>query len=295
MASGNCSSNKIELSVAVGGSQNPAFSIEMRGTLSQQAKLELERFDSCQFGLKPLTRIESEVGAVLLSYESLSVGLRFSLAFKAIPLNEERKEGEVKCGLDEAKCVSKYAGLSHSSCLPSELLCACPDDPVSRSSCRILVSRIANNEQSNFCEHLLTTNKKCMAQRETEERSVFVPESSIVECPLVNRSNEFGWLASPDFANGLPYSPGLNCFYRITLRHNQLVQLRFKYFNLNHAMFDWRRSSRNAELSLPDYDYVNIYDGPSLNSPLLAHLTSAHNDFTRNFNARAFNSHSNQV
>ena len=44
-----------------------------------------------------------------------------------------------------------------------------------------------------------------------------------------------------------------------------------------------------------DYDYLSIYDGPTMDSPLITHLTAAHNDFNRNFNGRVFNSKSNHL
>lgn len=40
---------------------------------------------------------------------------------------------------------------------------------------------------------------------------------------------------------------------------------------------------------------MNIYDGDSIESPLIAHLTSAFNDFNKNFNGRVFNSKSNHL
>lgn len=46
---------------------------------------------------------------------------------------------------------------------------------------------------------------------------------------------------------------------------------------------------------LYDEDYLSIYDGPDINSPLLVHLTSAQNDFTRYLGAKAFNSKSSTV
>ena len=44
-----------------------------------------------------------------------------------------------------------------------------------------------------------------------------------------------------------------------------------------------------------DYDYLSIYDGPSMDSPIITHLTAGHNDFNRNFNGRVFNSKSNHL
>ena len=276
----NCSSGRIEIS---GEEDKAGLSIEMRGTFDQPANFQFDRFDSCQFGLKPFTRIESQASALLISYQSLKGGLSFSLAFKAV----SRQESGNECGADELRCSPEYAGLSHAVCLPADLFCACPNDVPSRASCRILVSSYAAfSEQNRFCENLLVSNKKCMAQKAVEERALFIGP----ECAMVNRSNEFGWLASPEFALGKPYAEGLDCLYRISLRHSQLVQLRFKYFSLGHGSLD-----AALHRTLSDYDYVNIYDGPSLNSPLIAHLTAAHNDFSRSFNGRVFNSRSNQV
>lgn len=58
-----------------------------------------------------------------------------------------------------------------------------------------------------------------------------------------------------------------------------------------------RIRAKNAGITLNnndgnDYSYISIYDGPSINSPLLAHLTFMHNNdlnkylFTKSFNSR---------
>lgn len=44
-----------------------------------------------------------------------------------------------------------------------------------------------------------------------------------------------------------------------------------------------------------DYDYLNIYDGPSIDSPLLAHLTSKYNNFNDHFKGYVYNSKSNSL
>ena len=44
-----------------------------------------------------------------------------------------------------------------------------------------------------------------------------------------------------------------------------------------------------------DYDYISIYDGATLNAPLLAHLTSYHNDFNKHLAAKTFNARSNSI
>ena len=44
-----------------------------------------------------------------------------------------------------------------------------------------------------------------------------------------------------------------------------------------------------------DYDYVNIYDGPSTEFPLIAHLTSKYNNFNQHFNGYVINSKTNNL
>lgn len=44
-----------------------------------------------------------------------------------------------------------------------------------------------------------------------------------------------------------------------------------------------------------DYSYISIYDGPSVNSPLLVHLTSIHYDLNKYLLTKTFNSRSNSI
>jgi hypothetical protein len=44
-----------------------------------------------------------------------------------------------------------------------------------------------------------------------------------------------------------------------------------------------------------DYDYLNIYDGDSVDAPLIAHFTWSNNDFNRHFNGKVFNSKGNKI
>lgn len=93
----------------------------------------------------------------------------------------------------------------------------------------------------------------------------------------------------------------------------QNVQLRFKYFYLNPSSgtvvkpvalaatdnLMWKIRAANSQVSATtvtsDYSYISIYDGPTVNSPLLIHLTSIHNDFSKNLLTKTFNSRSNSL
>jgi hypothetical protein len=100
-------------------------------------------------------------------------------------------------------------------------------------------------------------------------------------CSNVFKTNEFGWIGSPNFykQKTTNYDGGLNlnCTYRIWTQLYQSVQLRFNYFNLNLN------------------DTIIIYDGPNENFPILTRFTSANNDFSKYFNAKTFNSRTNQL
>ena len=100
-------------------------------------------------------------------------------------------------------------------------------------------------------------------------------------CSNVFKTNEFGWIGSPNFykQKTTNYDGGinLNCTYRIWTQIYQTVQLRFNYFNINLN------------------DTMIIFDGDNENSPILARFTSSNNDFNKYFNAKTFNSRTNQL
>ncbi len=135
-------------------------------------------------------------------------------------------------------------------------------------------------------------------------------------CTNVFRTNEFGWLASPnmyvtgDGSSDSMYPLNLNCSYHIIMQPYQSVQLRFKYFSLRQTNVSGNGNNNNnnnnnnaslqmtgdaASSSSDDYDSLSIYDGPSSASPLIIRLTSLHNDFSRFLASRAFTSKSNIV
>lgn len=153
-------------------------------------------------------------------------------------------------------------------------------------------------------------------------------------CTRVNRNNDFGWIASPNFyKKEKSYDFDLNCSYHIMVQPYQTIQLRFKYFLLNSNLVDFAQlsDSINTEgafielknnpnpkqkesvltrtLNKPyvssssdlssahtfDYDYLSIYDGPTPDSPLIARFTESFNDFNKNFNGKVFNSKSNRI
>lgn len=61
-------------------------------------------------------------------------------------------------------------------------------------------------------------------------------------CSGVIRTNEYGWIASPNFYADkfTPYKYELNCSYHIIMQPYQTVQIRFKYFFLNANTIEYR-------------------------------------------------------
>ncbi len=76
------------------------------------------------------------------------------------------------------------------------------------------------------------------------ERSINNASQLNVKCVNQTFNNEFGWIASPNFLTKTKnYAQNLDCFYEINLQPNQIVQLRFKYFNLNSNIIQLVSSS----------------------------------------------------
>jgi hypothetical protein len=118
-------------------------------------------------------------------------------------------------------------------------------------------------------------------------------------CTNVFRTNEFGWLASPNLympagSNAsLAYPASINCSYHIIMQPYQSVQLRFKYFSLNAAASSVVPNNNNNGTLDSDFDSLSLYDGPTAAAPLLIRLTALHNDFSRYLASRAFTAKSN--
>jgi hypothetical protein len=180
-------------------------------------------------------------------------------------------------------------------------------------------------DREKLCAYYLELNKKCLNYTKTnefeieeEEDKELYHESSVDDyfinidhkqkqqeekenaqssnsinyydrnCFSVFRTNEYGWIASPNFySNQNTYETNLTCSYHIIMQPYQTVQLRFKSFYFNRPV------AQQNENNLADS--LSIYDGAGTGSTLLARFTHLNNDFSRNFFAKTINSKSNSL
>ena len=238
----NCSLNKllIEASEPLWLSlKNPS------NNETRRFQFENNRLSSCDLKLRPFTRIETNSKLLTVEFErSNQAGLEFLLLFNAT-LNTAvlDKCSELKCRTDYSLEQLNFS--MHYSCIPKSLMCSC------HMNC-------ANYEESyneNQCEYFLRLNGLCHVgqtfllnpknrevaeyESKSESRSLRIsPKQHNYKCANLTFSKEFDWIASPDFMLARSYAHNLDCFYHIALQPNQIVQLRFKYFNLNSDLLD---------------------------------------------------------
>lgn len=167
------------------------------------------------------------------------------------------------------------------------------------------------NDQSSFLKwtslndefedslDLLTDTTKPLVMPASNSQTQVEPDLNEI-CTNVIKTNDFGWIASPNFysLSNKNYDYNLTCSYHIIIQPYQTIQIRFKYFYLNPSIAELgevnssKKSKKIAAQNL-DYDYLTIYDGPNANSPVLARLTAFNNDFKSYFYSKVFNSKSN--
>jgi hypothetical protein len=167
-----------------------------------------------------------------------------------------------KCRFDASSSLTSIS-LNENSDLDYQL-------PPSRSDLDTSYIPSSSSSQINHNGHLFKIENLKLNQQDYEDF-----------CSNVFKTNEFGWIGSPNFykqkTSNYDGGVNLNCTYRIWTQLYQSVQLRFNYFNINLN------------------DTMIIYDGPNENFPLLTQFSSANNDFNKYFNAKTFNSRTNQL
>lgn len=115
--------------------------------------------------------------------------------------------------------------------------------------------------KSTLCDYYLGLNTKCRNENLLlEDLNQLSPPISLIEddaepvqfsppktvkpgldsvCASVLKTNEFGWIASPNFYTGSRnYESNLTCSFYIKIQPYQTIQLRFKHFYLNPMISD---------------------------------------------------------
>lgn len=267
-----------------------------------------------------------------LAFSSPQASSSFLIYFKSNAKTEPRQE----CNqADELSCQSEYSvngqSFTQTYCIKNRLVCNCGwlKNLTLTDSCEYLTKNFGSSN-TDSCSTLSTINRQCLSQKaeksavvervltgqETTTESTTDQPAWLPYCSNVFRTNEFGWLASPNLYSGpannsqLNYPPGLNCTYHIIMQPYQTIQIRLKYFYLNSQPIGVIPSDRMPppppmpsgqphsgfiQPVVEDYDSISIYDGPSTASPLIVRLSSLQNDYDRYLAARTFNSKSNIV
>lgn len=310
--------------------------------------------NTCSFNLKPFTKIETNLSRILIEYDYSSSSSKFLIMFNT--RDDETYEEDISqiCNNpnEDLKCSTKYDVTSnayHYSCIPRNLICSCDLFVSNHTKCSHLLNEDLHLDldESN-CYYFLKLNNMCQNEKllsrivvpneEDDDQTVEIghfKQKSPAQFECVNQTltNEYGWLSSPGFGSSRKsYPSGLTCFYHVAFQHNQIVQIRFKYFTLASSIVDLTLNNNNeTELAkqrkrsihdldeasssfrkrsntqesrriLPvhlgrtlDYDHVTLFDGMTTQSPVLAHFNGIHNDFNRYFNGKTFNSRSNHL
>ena len=116
-----------------------------------------------------------------------------------------------------------------------------------------------------------------------------IPTIDLNNCVNVFRTDNYGSISSPNiYSNATSSSNQLNCSYHVIVEPYEKIQIRIKKFNLRPF---YLTTGGNQKPTIFDFDYLSIYDGDSVYSPLIANLNSQQDKQ----NKMIFNSKSNSI
>ena len=227
------------------------------------------------------------------------------------------------CDLDEIKCEKT------NRCIKTSYLCDCYndcDDLSDENTCdsndlkcnKLELDNKINCMSTNniWCPDYFTKEPSCKPSsircddkydcfNKLDELNCNDFNSNVVyfdsnNCINVYKTDNFGTLLSPNFPN--IYDFGLNCSYHIIVEPYQRIQIRVKKLKLRpiyltdylntpsfSSKIDYLTATNN------DYDYLSIYDGDTIYSPMIAKLSSQQNSNDINPKQKIYNSKSNSI